>query len=74
MLARCIYMDMKPGEHTVLSIHPDWAATAMGTLDGAVEAEIDVKTGVNGMVDVIELHRNDKEHLFLDYENNIWPW
>ncbi|MEN0581562.1 hypothetical protein AAIG39_21535 [Phytobacter palmae] len=46
----------------------------MGTLDGAVEAEIDVKTSVNGMVDVIELHRNDKEHLFLDYENNIWPW
>ncbi|SFF27909.1 NAD(P)-dependent dehydrogenase, short-chain alcohol dehydrogenase family [Phytobacter palmae] len=74
MLARCIYMDMKPGEHTVLSIHPGWAATAMGTLDGAVEAEIEVKTSVNGMVDVIELHRNDKEHLFLDYENNIWPW
>jgi len=74
MLARCIYLDMRQGEHTVLSIHPGWAATAMGTLDGAVEAEIDVKTSVNGMVDVIELHRNDKKHLFLDYENNSWPW
>lgn len=60
MLARCIYMDLSQGEHTVLSIHPGWAATEMGTLDGAVEAEIDVKTSVNGMVDVIELHRNDK--------------
>lgn len=74
MLARCIYMDLKQEEHTVLSVHPGWAATAMGTLDGAVEAEIDVKTSVNGMVDVIELHRNDKKHLFLDYENNTWPW
>lgn len=74
MLARCIYMDLSQGEHTVLSIHPGWAATEMGTLDGAVEAEIDVKTSVNGMVDVIELHRNDKKHLFLDFENNTWPW
>ncbi|MEY8711342.1 SDR family oxidoreductase [Mangrovibacter phragmitis] len=74
MLARCIYMDLKQGEHTVLSVHPGWAATAMGSLDGAVEAEIDVKTSVNGMVNVIELHRNDKKHLFLDYENNTWPW
>ena len=74
MLARCIYMDLMQGEHTVLSIHPGWVATAMGTLDGAVEAEIDVNTSVNGMVEVIELHRNDRKHLFLDYENNTWPW
>ncbi|WP_237680792.1 SDR family oxidoreductase [[Erwinia] mediterraneensis] len=74
MLARCIYMDLSQGEHTVLCIHPGWAVTAMGTLDGAVEAEIDVKTSVNGMVDVIALHRNDKKHLFLDFENNTWPW
>lgn len=74
MLARCIYMDLRQGEHTVLSIHPGWAATAMGTLDGAVEAEIDVKTSVNGMVSVIEQHRKDRNHLFIDYGNNIWPW
>ncbi|EFP0623421.1 SDR family oxidoreductase [Escherichia coli] len=74
MLARCIYIDLIQEEHTVLSIHPGWAATAMGTLNGAVEAEIDVKTSVNGMIDIIELHRNDKKHLFLDYENNILPW
>lgn len=74
MLARCIYLDLSQGEHTVLSIHPGWAATAMGTLDGAVEAEIDVKTSVKGMLDVIALHRNDKKHLFLDYNNNVWSW
>lgn len=74
MLARCIYMDTRQDGHTVLSIHPGWAATAMGTLDGAVEAEIDIRTSVKGMTDVIEQHRYDKNHLFLDYENNTWPW
>jgi NAD(P)-dependent dehydrogenase (short-subunit alcohol dehydrogenase family) len=37
MLARGIYSDNKDGGLTVLSIHPGWARTAMGTLDGAVE-------------------------------------
>ncbi|WP_253073772.1 SDR family oxidoreductase [Kosakonia sp. MUSA4] len=73
MLARCIYMDISQGAQTVLSIHPGWAATAMGTLDGTVNAEIDVRTSVNGMVSVIEQHRNARSHLFLDYENNSWP-
>ncbi len=74
MLARCIFMDISQKGHTVLSIHPGWVTTAMGTLDGAVEAEIDVKTSVNGMISVIEQHRNDRNHLFIDYANNIWPW
>ncbi|MBF6636224.1 SDR family oxidoreductase [Rouxiella silvae] len=74
MLARCIYMDIQSAGHTVLSIHPGWVATAMGTLDGAVEAEIDVKTSVEGMADVIEKHRHDNTHLYLDYENKTWPW
>jgi Dehydrogenases with different specificities (related to short-chain alcohol dehydrogenases) len=74
MLARCIYMDISHGAQTVLSIHPGWVATAMGTLDGTVDAEIDVSTSVNGMVNVIEKNRNARSHLFLDYENNTWPW
>lgn len=74
MLARCIYMDISQGAQTVLSMHPGWVATTMGTLDGTVDAEIDVKTSVNGMIGVIEQHRNAASHLFLDYENNSWPW
>lgn len=74
MLARCIYREISQGAQTVLSIHPGWVATAMGTLDGTVDAEIDVKTSVNGMISVIEQHRNARSHLFLDYENNSWPW
>ncbi|NUL35581.1 SDR family oxidoreductase [Kosakonia sacchari] len=74
MLARCIYMDISQGAQMVLSIHPGWVATAMGTLDGTVNAEIDVKTSVEGMISVIEQHRNARSHLFLDYENNSWPW
>ncbi len=74
MLARCIFLDIQDAGHTVLSVHPGWVATAMGTLDGTVTAEIDVETSVRGMAEVIERHRNDKAHVFLDYENNSWPW
>ncbi|WP_029592783.1 SDR family oxidoreductase [Franconibacter pulveris] len=74
MLARCLYMDIRQGDQTVISLHPGWVATLMGTLDGAVEAEIDVGTSVKGMLNVIEQHRHDKKHLFIDYENRVWPW
>ena len=36
------------------SAHPGWPATAMGTLDGAVVAEIDIETSVRGVADVVE--------------------
>ncbi|MEY8712598.1 hypothetical protein [Mangrovibacter phragmitis] len=45
----------------------------MGTLDGTVDEAIDVKSSIDGMISVIEQHRNARSHLFLDYENNSWP-
>ncbi len=54
MLARTIHADHP--ELTVLSIHPGWAATAMGTLDGTVEAEISVEESVTGMASVLATH------------------
>ncbi|WP_413742769.1 SDR family oxidoreductase [Sodalis sp. RH15] len=74
MLARGIYADIREQGYSVLSIHPGWVATAMGTLDGAVEAEIDVNTSVNGMAEVIDRYRHSGQHHYLDYLGNRWPW
>ncbi|WP_413724031.1 hypothetical protein [Sodalis sp. RH16] len=46
----------------------------MGTLDGAVDAEIDVAASVNGMARVIERYRDSGRHHYLDYLGNRWPW
>lgn len=74
MLARGIHAEIRDQSQTVLSIHPGWAATAMGTLDGAVQAEIDVETSVRGVADVVERYRNSGESLYLDYAGERWPW
>ncbi|WP_213992903.1 hypothetical protein [Sodalis sp. dw_96] len=74
MLARGIYADIREPGHSLLSIHPGWVATAMGTLDGTVEAEIDVNTSVNGMAEVIERYRGSGRHHYLDYLGNRRPW
>lgn len=74
ILARGIYADIREHGHTVLSLHPGWAATAMGTLNGTVEAEIDVETSVRGIAERVERHRHSGEHLYVDYEDRRWPW
>ncbi|MDM9628606.1 SDR family NAD(P)-dependent oxidoreductase [Rhizobium sp. S152] len=74
MLARGIYADYKQQGLTVLSIHPGWARTAMGTLDGAVEPEIELETSVQGVADVVERHMATGENLYLDYEGTRLPW
>jgi len=72
MLARTLHADHP--DLTVLSIHPGWAATAMGTLDGTVEAEISVDESVNGMVGVLKAHIGTGENLYLDWQGNPLPW
>lgn len=74
MLARGIYADNRDKGLTVLSIHPGWAATAMGTLDGTVEAEIPVETSVQSVADVVERRMGSGENLYLDYEDKVLPW
>ncbi len=74
MLARGIYADNKDAGLTVLSVHPGWARTAMGTLDGAVEHEIELEPSVRGVADVVEKHMGTGENLYLDYEDNRLPW
>jgi len=72
MLARTLHADHP--DLTVLSIHPGWAATAMGTLDGTVEAEISVEESVKGVVDVLKAHMGLGENLYLDWQGNRLPW
>lgn len=72
MLARTIHADNP--QLTVLSIHPGWAATAMGTLDGAVEAEISVQESVEGMAQVLSAHMGNGQNLYLDWKGRSLPW
>lgn len=74
IMARGIHAEIRDLGQTVLCIHPGWAATAMGTLDGTVQAEIDVETSVRGVADVVERHRNSGQNLYLDYAGERWPW
>ena len=74
MLSRGIYAQIKDKGQTVLNIHPGWAATAMGTLNGTAPAEIDVETSVCGVADVVERHRGSGEQLYLDYQDQPLSW
>ena len=74
MLARGLYAEHKDRGLTVLSVHPGWARTEMGTLGGTVEPEIELDTSVRGVADVVERHRGSGEHLYLDYEDTRLPW
>lgn len=74
MLARGIHATNTSSNLTVLSIHPGWARTAMGTLDGTVEPEIELEPAVRGVADVLEQHMGSGDNLYLDYENKPLPW
>ncbi|MFP3546953.1 hypothetical protein SB748_26345 [Rhizobium sp. SIMBA_035] len=72
MLAPTLHADHP--DLTVLSIHPGWAATAMGTLDSTIEAEISVDESVKGMVNVLKGHKETGENLYLDWQGRSLPW
>lgn len=76
MLARGVHAEAKARSEplTVLSVHPGWAATRMGTLDGTVSAEISVEESVRGVTDVVLRRRGCGEHLYLDYNDQPLPW
>jgi NAD(P)-dependent dehydrogenase (short-subunit alcohol dehydrogenase family) len=74
MLARSLWATNRDRDLTVLLIHPGWAATAMGTLNGTVEAEIEIEPSVRGCADVVERRMGSGENWYGDYENNMLPW
>lgn len=74
MLARGIYAEYKERGLTVLSIHPGWVDTDMGTLGGTVKAEIGREPSVCGVADVVEKHMASGENLYLDYQDKRLNW
>ena len=74
MLARGLYAENSLNGLTVLSIHPGWVRTAMGTLDGTVEAEIEIEPSIQGIAQVVERHAGSGDNLYLDYLGNPLPW
>ena len=74
MLARGIYSRNRERGLTVLSVHPGWVATRMGTLDGTVAAEMEVGPSVRGVADVVERHRGSGENLYRDWEDRPLDW
>jgi len=74
MLARGIYAENQKMGLTVLSIHPGWVNTAMGTLGGTVKAEIALEPSIRGVADVVEKHMGSGENLYLDYQGKRLDW
>jgi NAD(P)-dependent dehydrogenase (short-subunit alcohol dehydrogenase family) len=74
MLARGLWATGKERHLTVLSIHPGWVSTAMGTLDGTVEAEMKLEPSVRGVADVVEQHMGSGANLYLDWRGEILDW
>ena len=66
--------DRGPVGLTVLSIHPGWVRTAMGTLDGTVEPEMELAPSVRGVADVVERHRGFGENLYRDWQDSPLEW
>jgi NAD(P)-dependent dehydrogenase (short-subunit alcohol dehydrogenase family) len=59
---------------TVLSIHPGWMNTKMGTLDGTVDAEMELEPSVHGVADVVERDMGSGENSYLDWEGRPLNW
>lgn len=74
MLARGLWAAERACGLTVLSIHPGWVATRMGTLDGTVEAEMELEPSVRGVADAVIRHMGSGENLYLDWEDRPLPW
>lgn len=74
MLARGLWAANKERSLTVLSIHPGWVNTIMGTLDGTVEAEMELEPSVRGVADVVEQHMGSGASLYLDWRGEPLTW
>lgn len=74
MLARGIWATNRDRGLTVLSIHPGWVSTAMGTLDGTVAAELELEPSVRGVADVVERHMGSGDNRYLDWEDKPIDW
>lgn len=74
MLARGLWSENRERNLTVLSIHPGWVRTEMGTLGGTVAAEMELGPSVAGVAGVVERHIGSGENLYRDWQDQSLDW
>lgn len=74
MLARGLWATNRNRDLTVLSIHPGWVNTDMGTLNGTVDAEMELEPSVRGVADVVEGKMGLGQNLYLDWQGAALDW
>lgn len=74
MLAKSTWATNRERNLTVLLVHPGWVRTAMGTLGGLVQAEIEIDESVPGVCDMVERHRGTGSIEYRDWQDKAWPW
>lgn len=74
MLARGLWAGERARGLTVLSIHPGWVATDMGTLGGTVQAEMELAPSVRGVADVVERRMGSGDNAYVDWQDRPIAW
>ena len=69
-VVKSLSVDLSPKGFTVIAVHPGWVQTDMG----GVNALIDTKTSVSGLLNVIQNLKNSDNGNFLNYDGEIIPW
>ena len=74
MLARGLWATNRDRGLTVLSIHPGWVKTAMGTLNGTVQAEMELEPSVRGVANVVERNMGSGDNRYMDWRGQPLYW
>ena len=71
MVTQCLACELKPFSVSVISIHPGWVKTDMGTQ----AADLTIDESISGMVKVMEnLNLPEETGKFYDYSGAVLPW
>ena len=70
MLGRCLSVELRPEEGTVLLVHPGWVRTRMG----GQQASLSPEESVAGMLGVIDGAGLGASGQFLTHEGEELPW
>lgn len=73
-LGRSLWAEVQGDGRTMLTVHPGWVNTDMGTLSGTVSHEIELDESSRGVADLVERHGADRRHLYLDWKGRELPW
>ena len=69
-VVKSLSVDLSPKGFKIIAVHPGWVQTDMG----GVNALIDTKTSVSGLLDVIQNLKSSDNGQVLNYDGKIIPW